>query len=184
MKKSLTLDQKDFNSLLLWLDEDIEIAGVKYQRIREKLVKFFVGRGLFDAEDLADDAINRVAAKCEQLGPTYEGEKSSYFYGVARKIYLETTHRKNVSVEEIELRFENSDYHESAELKCLDNCLKKLPAHEQQMILDYYQSENSTKYKHRQGLAEALNLSVGKLRVRTFRIRAALRDCLEECLKK
>src|SRR5689334_18556794 len=63
MNKDWVLSQEAFDALLDWLDSDREQAGIKYEDIRGRLVMMFAARGCVDAEDLADETINRVTQR-------------------------------------------------------------------------------------------------------------------------
>ncbi len=69
MHKEWTLTQAALDSLLAWLDPDRDRAGAKYEAIRTRLIKVFVCRGCPEAEDLADETINRVASKLIKQHP-------------------------------------------------------------------------------------------------------------------
>src|SRR5512136_1388581 len=64
-------------------------AEARYLEILRKLVCFFAGRGCPDAEDLAMESILRVAAKCGEVDASGHGDRSGYFYGVARNVLHE-----------------------------------------------------------------------------------------------
>jgi RNA polymerase sigma factor (sigma-70 family) len=181
MKKNWTITQESFDLLLNWLDKDVEKAGQKYQQIREKLIKIFVSRSFFDAEDLADEVFNRVISKIETLTPSYSGEASAYFYGVAAKVVLEARRRKESALNEATVRATVIDDQPHPKLHCLNECLKKLPDAQHKLILTYYEAEKSAKVNNRVALAERLNLNLNSLRVQVCRIRAALKDCIQEC---
>ena len=59
MKKGWVLTQELFDTLLDWLDPDRERAGHRYETIRLRLIKIFTSRGCPEAEELADETINR-----------------------------------------------------------------------------------------------------------------------------
>ncbi|HEY0047746.1 MAG TPA: hypothetical protein VGB68_00565, partial [Pyrinomonadaceae bacterium] len=63
MDKENVINQENFDVLLNWLDRNREIAGQKYEKIRRRLIRIFLGRGCFEAEELADETINRVTRK-------------------------------------------------------------------------------------------------------------------------
>ncbi|MFL6230009.1 MAG: hypothetical protein ACJ741_14655, partial [Pyrinomonadaceae bacterium] len=67
MSKQWTLTRDAFEGLLTWLDSDREQAGKKYEDIRSSLIKIFTWRGVAEAEELADETINRVARKVKDL---------------------------------------------------------------------------------------------------------------------
>ena len=73
------MTQESFDSLLAWLDADRERAGRRYEEIRRRLIKILACRGCHDPEDLADEAINRVAGKVGEVAKDYSGDPALYF---------------------------------------------------------------------------------------------------------
>ena len=67
VKKQWSLTKEAFDSLLSWLDPDREWAGEKYEVIRARLIKVFAYRGCHTPEELADETINRVAKKIDEV---------------------------------------------------------------------------------------------------------------------
>ena len=94
MKKNWVLSQESFDALLDWLDPDREVAGQKYEDIRQRLIRIFASRGCAAAEDLSDETINRVANKVREVRPTYVGNPALYFYAVGNKVHREYLRRK------------------------------------------------------------------------------------------
>src|ERR1044071_2085308 len=94
MNKDWALSREAFNSLLDWLDPDREQAGIKYEDIRRRLIKIFTGRGCAEAEDLADETINRVTSKLNEIEKDFTGDRTRYFFGVANKVHMEYLRRK------------------------------------------------------------------------------------------
>lgn len=181
MKKDWTITKESFDKLLAWLDQDLEKAGHKYQKIRERLIKMFISRGFSDAEDLTDEVFNRVISKIETLAPNYSGETSYYFYGVASKVMLEAKRRKESSLNEISVQAVVTEQPDNPKLDCLDKCLKKLPLDQHSLILKYYEVEKEAKASVRMALAERFNLNINSLRVQVCRIRMLLKECVEDC---
>jgi DNA-directed RNA polymerase specialized sigma24 family protein len=172
--------QEFFDSLLAWLDEDREQAGQKYERIRLRLIKIFTCRGCGEAEDLADETINRVCSKVNEIEATYQGDPALYFYGVANKLhfeYLRRQHRQPLPppLDEPEDR--------EAELECLDRCVSELSPASRDMVLRYYAQEKRAKIEDRKKLADELGIAVNALRIRAHRIRSALQQCVSHCLE-
>ncbi len=94
MNKNWVLSQECFDELLDWLDADRERAGAKYEEIRRRLIKIYTNRGCAEAEDLADETINRVANKLAEIKKDFSGDRARYFYGVANKVLMEFQRRK------------------------------------------------------------------------------------------
>jgi RNA polymerase sigma factor (sigma-70 family) len=187
MRSALHLTDETFEALLLWLDPDRETAARNYETIRAGLIRIFASQGCGDAEDLADQAINRVAARVPEIRDSYVGEPASYFRGVARKIVLECRRRKEVATDLIEvatdLITESPDTRADPgdEYECLLRCLKFLSVDKRELILDYHLYEGREKITNHRIMAGELGLSESALRLKAHRIRAALEKCVREC---
>ncbi|HBB94601.1 MAG TPA: hypothetical protein DC054_04365 [Blastocatellia bacterium] len=179
MKKDWALVKESFDALLAWLDSDPEIAACKYEVIRSRLIKIFVCRGCHEPEDLADETIDRVARKLDEIRTTFTGEPIRYFYGVANKVHLEYLRRKpppvppppSTNSAEIEREYD-----------CLERCMQHLAAGNRELVLQYYQEDKQAKIENRQRLADRLGIAVNALRIRACRIRASLLACVQECI--
>jgi DNA-directed RNA polymerase specialized sigma24 family protein len=180
MQKRWDITQDAFDKFLAWLDSDRERAGAKYEDIRLKLIKIFTCRGCQMGEDLADETINRVIRRTEEIGDTYRGDPVFYFYGVARRVHLEHVRKPPTS-----LPLASSDSLEQKERldQCLDLCMKALAPENRNLVLEYYNQDRPAKIVHRKTLAEQLGISGTALRLRVHRIRAALQTCVETCLQ-
>lgn len=193
MKKDWELTQEYFEPLLRWLDSDPDRAGQSYEKIRVRLIKVFECRGCCEAEDLADETINRVASKVKELAPSYEGDPALYFYGVANHIHLEYLRKTSAMRETLKKESashptssDHSEPAEEAELEseCLDSCMEQLPSDGRRLVLEYYADERAAKISHRKRLAEELGIGLNALRIRAHRIRLRLHDCVSDCLAK
>lgn len=180
MKQRGAITQVAFDSLLAWLDSDREQAGRKYEHIRRTLIKIFTSRGRPDAEDLADETINRVTLKASDVAKEYAGDPALYFYGVAQKVFLESVRKRRAAAlpsaaaeksEEVEQEYE-----------CLERCMEKLTPRNRELVIEYYQDEKSAQIDRRKRLAENLGVARNALRIRAHRIRATLQQCVQECM--
>jgi len=191
MKKEWVLTQDAFDNLLDWLDADRSRAGIKYEAIRIRLVKIFTCRGCPEAEDLADETINRVVARVEEIASRYEGDPLPYFYAVSHKVHLEYLRKSKFRQAEDEAEtvtciaapFVTMADENDAAYECLERCLEDLPAGNRKLVLDYYQHERQAKIDHRKQLAMELGIAVNALRIRVHRIRTALEKCVHICLE-
>lgn len=174
------LTQESFDDLITWLGPDREQAGVKYENIREGLIRIFICRGCPNPEELADESINRVAKRLKDIKDIYTGDKSLYFYGVAKKVFQEYLKQPRVPVpppmpehsEEMEREYD-----------CLEHCVEQLPPENRALVMKYYQKERCEKIIQRKQLAEQFGIALNALRIRAHRIRAALRKCMYHCLE-
>jgi RNA polymerase sigma factor (sigma-70 family) len=176
-----------FELLLAWLGSDREAAALQYETIRAGLIRIFTARGCLEAEDLADETFNRVAAKAETLRETYEGPPVRYFYGVADKIRLEYLRRQrpHTSLEEVaELRAPEPVAEEASdEQACLSRCLGELRPEQRQFILSYYRETKKAKVELHETMAADLGLTKEGLRTRAFRLKNDLGRCIHKCLR-
>ena len=177
----MSLTKHEFEQLLTWLDRDPARAGERYEIIRHRLISFFLGRQCDQAEDLADETINRVATRVYEFMDTYVGEQAPYFLAVAKNVFLEHCRLRNRVIQNpppVSSREELEPY-----LKCLDDCLAKLPNKSRDLILLYYQEKKHAKIVSHKEMGQKMRLKAGALRARVHRIRVRLQECILECLK-
>jgi RNA polymerase sigma factor (sigma-70 family) len=181
MKKNWVLSQESFDALLEWLDSNREQAGIKYEEIRRRLIKIFTGRGCADSEDLADETINRVTSKLDEIEDEFTGDRARYFYGVANKVLMEYLRRKTPqpppSLPSDSNRIEQ-------EYRCLEKCIDRLSDENRELLFEYYGAEGKAKIVKRKELADRLGIAPNALRIRAYRIRLALQECVEVCVAR
>lgn len=194
----MALTERGFEALLASLDPDRRRAGETYERLRRKLLSFFEWRGSTCPEDLADRAIDRVSRKIEDGERLRAADPWGYFHAIAQNILREhwTEQRRDAAA----LRgfgaaeAASAQSHESSavadeaenrekELRCLEDCLEKLPAPARALIVRYYQGDRRARIENRKALAAELGLPQAALRSRSQRLRLRLDSCVERCLK-
>ena len=183
--------KEQFDALLDWLDPDRERAGEKYESIRQGLINVFTWNLCGDAEGMSDETINRVAQKLPQLRETYKGDPALYFYGVAKRLTLE---RRRVTKAEVPLEQarnvaasavpEEEEADDERVYECLRRCMQHLTPANRELVVAYYLKEKQDKIDSRRELAQRLGVEPNALRVRVYRIRSALAECIERCLEK
>jgi DNA-directed RNA polymerase specialized sigma24 family protein len=184
-KWSLTPDA--FEKLLDALSKDREEAGVQYELVRRKLVRFFEWRDIEPPDYYADETMNRVARRIAEAQVIENIH--SYFYGVARMVYMEALKEKaqgTVPLDEAPqtLQQKHPEPNEpEPRVLCFDQCLDSLPAENRRLIVGYYQEERRAKIELRQELADSLQIPLNALRIRAHRIRVRLEQCITQCLK-
>ena len=167
-----------FEQFLFWLGPDPESAGRKYELIRGRLIMMFRARRCLFAEDLADTTFERVARKLTDLTTEFTGDPARYFYGVAKKVFLEYQHelmtkRKRAGClsppSPVDADLENM-------LKQLDDALSAIPKSDRDLILTYYTDTGRNKINHRRALARQYGIGPNALRLRVFRIRKEIKS--------
>ena len=179
----------EFNLFLRWLDPDVEKAALRYESVRRNLITIFVRRGCHRPEELVDETFNRVMRRLPKMIDTYVGEPNRYIIVVARNLHLEYA-------EEVKFQDSLPDHDHDTDLStnppdedkehsyaCLEHCLKELPIHQRKLVVEYYLEDRKAKIDHRKRMADELGIGLNALRIRAYRIRAALEECLKTCLQ-
>ena len=180
MSDDWTIDEEDFERLLGFLAPDRDAAAERYVLIWRGLVRMFASRRCPDAEDLADETMFRVARKTRTL-KKFEGDFALYIYRVGRFIYLEWLRRNRPSPETPP----PPPPPDEDALDCLDQCLARLDdGGEREIAVEYYRYEGRERINNRKRLAEKFGLSQNALRIRGHMLRAQLRECVEECVRR
>ena len=171
------LNADAFARFLHWLGADLEDAALKYESIRSRLIMMFRARRCVFAEDLADATFERVAQKLPNLSTDFNGDPAPYFYGVAKKIYLEYQ-RKIIANQRrskclVPAPIDSADLEKS--LQGLDEALSNIPESDRELILRYYTGTGRNKITHRRALADQFGIGPNALRLRVFRIRREIK---------
>ncbi len=183
MRKKTEITQEDFDGLLGWLASDAEEAGRKYETVRAGLINYFYYRGCADAEDLADETINRVATKINGTKFDENFKVNSYFYSFASKIYLEDYKQRKRFVsepEDLAVLPPEEEYNPGA--ACLEDCLSKHPPEERSLLIKYYGFGKSERAEQRKRLAAEQKINILFLHTKISRLKKVLRECLRKCL--
>lgn len=189
MKKNSTLTQERFDNLLEWLSADREEAGVKYEKIRKGVIRFFRVRDCADPVALTDETLNRVADKLPGEKTDREKIPLKYIYGFAINVYRE--YERISSKIEIQLDqnlpldalvSQNFPDNKSDDIICLEQCLKNFPSEDGEMMLEYYGQDKSVKLEFRRHMAENKNITVQALHTRIHRTKNNLKKCIEKCM--
>jgi len=167
-----------FERFLCWLGPDPESAGRKYELIRDRLIMMFRARRCVFAEDLADTTFERVARKLTHLTTEFTGDPARYFYGVAKKVFLEYQHELMTKRKRAGCLPPASAEDEDVEdmLKQLDDALSAIPKSDRELILRYYTDSGRNQINHRRALAEQFGVGPNALRLRVFRIRREIKN--------
>jgi DNA-directed RNA polymerase specialized sigma24 family protein len=183
-KNNWALDAAAFEGLLHSLDADRATASGEYERMRQRLIRFFSIQQTRAPEDLADEAFNRIARRIA------EGEQvrnaQQYLSGVARVLLLEERYKRHREEQAMRmvanaapdagLNAEKDDALPGA----LDACLETLPARSRELLQKYYSAEGRARIAARQRMADEMGMELNALRNRALR----LRDRLEECIQR
>ena len=179
-----------FDEILAWLHPDRDVAGTIYVQLRQDLTKIFTWNRCPDPDGLTDEVFDRVAKKVHEVRKTYVGDPKLYFYGVARNLVKEIPKKvkAQTSLQGTEPASDprRETEQETAHMRedCLRSCLQKLSKEKRELIVAYYARDKQAKIDHRTEMAERLGITVETLRVKAYRIRATLEQCIERCLER
>ena len=185
----------EFEALLARLHPDRSRAAQEYELLRRKLAKFFERNHFLQAEELADETIDRVAGK---LATDEIRDVGLFAYGVARMVCLEAGRRQGKIVplqnddpsgnplaadRDPEAKIVE-DLTNEKHLRCLRLCLQRLSDKHQRLIMEYYNGDKEARIQQRKDLAERLGIRMGALRSEANAVRDKLRRCVARCLQK
>lgn len=176
------LDQNSFEALLTAIDPDRSRAGLEYERLRRRLVLYFTLYQTGSAEDLADEAFNRLARKI------HEGESIReipvYLLGIARMLRHEEQRRlirQKRLTREMAVRGSPPEA-EPPLLDAIEACLEGLPQASVALITRYYGAESRARIETRKQMAREMGISLNALRNRALRSRQEIEDCAKKRL--
>ena len=188
------MTREALEKLLTFLGAEGKDPAVGYERLRRRLVKILEFRAMdyrlrATPEDLADEAIGRVANQLEQGLVIRATDPFQYFYGVARRVVQEAARQEakdggllDDDAPAVVLESEPDD--EEPRHRCLDECLALLLPADRELILDFYREDRGQKrIVHRKRLAQRFGLTLNALRIKAHRVRHKhLGPCVSECL--
>lgn len=194
-KKNWAMTSGAFHRLLEWLDEGADSGGQNFLEMRRRLVAFFDRKNCLNADELADETLNRVARRLEEEGKIESEAPAKYCYITARFVFMESLRDKDkagVSLDEVmrresgQLTTDDTEEKQRKEkmLDCLEHCTGKLEPENREIIIRYYYGEERVKIENRRALAASRNISVNALSIRACRIRDKLESCVGKCAEK
>jgi len=174
-----------FNLFLSWLDPDLDEAGREYERLRQRLIIIFNSRGCAVSEDLADETFNRVMRRLPAMIDAYQGKPARYIYKTGHHVYLD--YIKKVWApppKELPDRAQPEKNDDEVTYECLDQCIRQLSPNNRQLVLSYYRENKQANIDHRKEIAESLEIELNAMRIRLYRLRQTLRQCITGCLQR
>ena len=162
-----------FHQLLVRLDADPAGAASQFELLRGKLVRYLRSRGAAFAEDEADEALHRVAAKLASGMPVADVE--NFAYAVARLVRQEARRGSRLLVpldEQASAGIAAADPAED-EMRAarLQRSLEALPGESRALLLAYFaEGRGAQKIEARRRLARQRGLKPSTLRTQVQRL--------------
>jgi len=150
-------------------------------------------------QECADETFNRVAQKICEGTSIWTDDPYSYFHGVALNVlreYWRSAEQTAKTLEEVAqihglsvdpeglLLLETERREKERLLECLNRCLQNLSPVSLHLITRYHQGEEALDKARRKELAQSLGIPINALRIRAYRIRAAIEECVKNCLER
>lgn len=181
--------KENFDKLLDWLSPDRDVAGIRFERIRDGLIRYFRLKGCHEPELLADESMNRVINRIDTLDLMTGASPTSLFYGFAGKVFLEylrTEKNRHIQLsdafERVLVRAARSS--SNVAIDCLRECMNDLNIFDGKLIIEYYSEDKRAKFELRRQIAFQNEMAMGTLHTRIHRIKGTLRPCVEKCMSK
>jgi DNA-directed RNA polymerase specialized sigma24 family protein len=167
-------------------------AAQEYEKLRQKLTRYFRAHSIDSAEELVDTVFDRVALKIS-ADRNLDLSTNSYFLAVARFVLLEHVNgkrKRTVSLDDDNFNFEPAiDPLDLAEkltariqhelgLDAVAECTRRLTPEEMDILQTYDGGSGREKIERRNALAERLGKSKATLIVAISRIRSKIKECV------
>ena len=172
---------QSYPTLLAALSSDAATAPAAFLKPRGSLVRFFQLKSDGDAEHAADETLDRVSAKFGEGVIIVDPVK--YSFGVARLVFLENL-RKTEKAKKALKEFRSESDRLSGD-DALDGytrmreCFSKLSATNQALLKSYFANLRGRQLDNeRHQLASKIGGSLNSLRLKIFRLRRQLEDCV------
>jgi len=183
------LDQSSLRALLDALDPDDSEAGQKYENLRLRLIRFFRWNRCPRAEELADIALDRLAAKVRDVSEPIQ-DPGKYITGIARMLMHEyrageVRERKMLThlswwMASFRPPQAADEEHEDA----FSGCVETLPQENRRLLERYYTGDSGERIRNRKALAEEIGIELNALRNRALRLRRQLEECISRRLAR
>ena len=174
------LNAKSYSLLLKALSPNEEAAASLFIKLRDSLVRFFELKGDVDPIQSADETLDRVSTKLQSV---VIEEMTRYSFGVARLIFLENL--RKLQREEKALKDYSIDNDRQASTDDDDpyawmrDCFGELPDESKGLLSAYFADMPRNELdEERERLAGSMGVSLNSLRLKVFRLRRRLEDCV------
>lgn len=184
------MTEEEFERFLNWLDVDRELAAQIYEKLRRRLIVYFIKRQCAAAEDLSDKVLSAAMEHFLKQNTLLLGQPLPYIFGIARNVYRQHLNKQistggDVDWQRISLPdFGNETEEKERRSVCLRSCLRAMKDQDRQLFLLYYLKKSEALDEYRIYLAGKFGLTINALRLKMMRLRDQLRACIIACQQK
>ncbi len=167
------LNQREFDALLAWLAPARDQAGERYESTRRMLTRYFEWRRCVPADEYVDETIDRVARRLAAGEQIVSADPNAYFRGVARNVCFECRKHEIDGMRAARLCLPTAS-DRSPLPACLEYCLHRMSRDRRELFEAYY-------LRRREELPASLGITPNAVRLRVFKEKRKLRDCIARC---
>ena len=180
------LNSKSYSLLLETFSSDEKVAAFAYAKLRDSLIRFFQIKGDDAPDEAADETLDRVAAKLSEA--VLIEDLTKYSFGVARLVFLENLRKAQKQKKAFEdFRLSNAlqkNDEETDDFAPFRKCFESLPDAEKNILQTYFDDLPFDEInENRLKLTDKLGVSLNNLRLKIFRLRRRLEDCVQHAKK-
>lgn len=167
---------------------DPDEAVTIYTVLRNSLVRFFELKGDSDPEEAADVTLDRAAQKLAQNVAVEN--LTNYCFGIARLVFLErvrAAQKGKIAAEEFQQNqiASAADDETTDDFEVFRECFETLPDAQRNLLQKYFAAEPFAEIAaHRAKLCREYNVSLNNLRLKVFRLRQTLENCVKNKLRQ
>lgn len=183
MKRERDPIREEFEKFLAWLDAEADEAAQKFDRIHMRLIQIFIARGCVDAEMLADEVLNRVCVRIDQVKTNYT-EPIRCCVGFVDNVHREYLREQRKWDDPIPPPPPRPAKELEIEDMCLDECLGQFPISDRELVERYFHGEKSVRISGRKKLAVERKLTSNALRIQAFKLRKKFVSCFNACIER
>lgn len=175
------MTEESLKILLENLSSNPDEAAKAYTDLRNSLVRYFQIKGDFDADEAADATLDRVALKLSQN--TKIENVTRYGFGVARLIFLERLRTAGKNKKAHDGFYDEQKRDGADDYSFFRECFGKLEQKEKEILSDYFADMLfADLIIYRERISAKYDISLNNLRIKVFRLRKRLDDCLKQKL--
>ena len=183
MKRERDPTPEEFEKFLAWLDSGPDEAARKFERIQTRLIQIFISRGCIDAEVLADEVLNRVCVRIDEVKLKYP-DPLRCCIGFVDNVHREYLREKRKWEDPTCPPAPRPPKELEIEDLCLEECLAEFPRLDRELIERYFHGEKSVRIAGRKKLAAERKLTSNALRIQAFKLRKKFVSCFTMCVER
>ena len=176
------LNAGSYSLLLQALSSREDVAATEFTKLRDTLVRFFLIKGEIEPDEAADETLDRLAAKLG--GPAVIENLTKYSFGIARLVFLENLRKTSKADQAVKAyALETADRvqpdDETDGFSRMRDCFGQLSVPDKDLLRAYFADVPRNRLdEERLQLAASMGASLNNLRLKIFRLRRRLEDCV------